>query len=975
MDFEVGKLYHGFRFMSETLIEEINGRGRIFEHEKTGANLISITTDDDNKVFCITFKTPPPDNTGLPHILEHSVLCGSRKFPAKEPFVELAKGSLNTFLNAMTYPDKTMYPVASRNEKDLFNLMDVYLDATFFPKIHEIEEIFLQEGWHLEIRENNEPVLSGVVYNEMKGAFSSPEMLLMRKIPESLFPQTQYGKEPGGDPDEIPKLTIEKFREFHKKYYHPSNSYIFLYGNGDLDKQLEFLNNEYLRHFTREKIDVEIKLHPPFERISEKTYLYPISEHDREENKSYLSLNYVVGKSTDPVLYMGFDIIEYLLMETPAAPLKNALLKEKLGEDVFGIYERNILQPFLSFVVKHTTYEKKERFVGTIFKTLESMVERGIDKVLVEAAINAKEFALREADFRGLPKGLVYCIHCLDSWIYGADPFIHLRFEPTLSMIRKALKEPFFETLIEKYILKNQHGSIVTINPKRGLQKEKDLKAREELKRVVSGLSKEELEDISRKAEALKKRQLTPDPPEILEKIPLLSLDEINPRAEKLPQERHEINGRTLLFHPIFTSGIIYLNQIFDVESIPAEELPYISVLSYLLAKVSTKSFHYTELANEIDKHTGGISFFPSTYSAKDTDEIYMPKYIARSKAFVNKIENLVKILKEVISGTVFNDKERIRELLFELRSRIEMSINLEGHSYAIRRLLAYYSPFGRYVEELSGLNYYRFITSLTSDFEKRFEELGERLSSLCKKIFSKNNVLLSVTADAKDYVKLEKQLCEIFEGFSDHKGETIKYEFSELDGNEGLLTPGKIQFVAKGYNYRRLGYDYNGTMLVLRTILGLDYLWNRVRVQGGAYGCFARVSRNGNFYFCSYRDPNLRKTLEVYNGAGAYLKQFDPSKREMRKYIIGTISKLDSPLTPSMKGEVATDRYIRGITYEDVQKARDEVLSTDSRKIKRFSEMLDDLMKNGYYCVIGNEAKIKEHSDLFARLVPVFQA
>jgi len=968
--------YIGYEFKDETGINEIDSKGEVLIHKKSGARIVLVNNNDDNKVFSIAFKTPPEDSTGLPHILEHSVLCGSRKFPSKEPFVELAKGSLNTFLNAMTFPDKTMYPVASRNEKDFFNLMDVYLDAVFFPNIYKYPEIFKQEGWHYEIVDGDHPRLeiSGVVYNEMKGAYSTPEELLMRKVQETLYPNTPYAHDSGGDPEKIPELTYERFIKFHKRYYHPSNAYIYAYGNINKSKFLDFIDREYLSNFDREYIKSDIPLQNPLGSLREYEFLYPISKGESELDKTYFSLNFSIGTATDPVLTMAFSIIEYLLLETPASPLKNALIKEGIGKDVFGVFESSLLQPHFSIVIKNSNGDKKTMFKKVVFDTLNNLVKNGIDKKLIEASINIFEFKLREADYRGLPKGLVYHIKMMESWLYDSDPFIHLRYDSHLIEVKRALKDNYFEELIKKYILESEHSTLVTIKPDKDILEEKEKKLRERLDRYFKGLTKDEKKRIIEETKRLKIRQITPDPPEVLEKIPILSINDIDKETESLPLEVHKEKETTQLYHPIFTSGIVYFNLFFDTTAVSQDDIPYISLLSQILTRVSTENYSYGDLSNEINVYTGGISIVADAFGNKDDDAIYYPKLVVKSKSLVDKFPDLIRILREIIFKTRYNEKDRIKEIVQEARSRLEMSIYELGHNIASGRLLSYFSPFGKYMETLSGLSYYWFVRDLEENYDGKYEVLSNKLTDAAERIFNLNNLILSITADRKDIDKISNQIKSFKEDFPINKIEKNSYSFKLTPDNEGLMTPGNVQYVAKGYNFKRLGYKYSGRLMVLRTIASLDYLWNRVRVQGGAYGSFARFGRNGNMYFCSYRDPNLEETLKVYDEMGRYLNEFNPNDREMTKYIIGTVSKLDHPLTPSMKGEVATTRYISGVTQDDVQEERDEVLGTDVKSIRSFSDMVRDTMKNGYYCALGNENKISASSKIFGKLIKVFK-
>ncbi|SNS99608.1 hypothetical protein SAMN05446037_103228 [Anaerovirgula multivorans] len=975
MIFQVGENYNGFKLLEEKEIKEMNSIGRIFEHEKSGAGLLYIQNDDDNKVFSITFRTPPTDSTGLPHILEHSVLCGSRKFPAKDPFVELAKGSLNTFLNAMTFSDKTMYPIASRNDKDFLNLMDVYLDAVFYPNIYEKPQILAQEGWHYELENLEEEIAyKGVVYNEMKGAFSSPEQVLFRKMQDSLFPDTTYKYDSGGDPEVIPDLTQEQFLSFHKKLYHPSNSYIYLYGNGDIMEHLRLMNEEYLDNFGKIQVDSEISLQEPYKEPKASTVEYSVSADESEDNKTFLSLNFVVGKATNPELHLAFDILTYLLLDTSAAPLKKALLEADLGKDVFGAYDHSILQPVLSVVVKNTNEEEKERFERIVFDTLQQLVKKGIDKKLIEAAINIHEFKLREADYGRYPKGLMYCMKSMESWLYNESPLLHLNYAATLEKIKTALTTNYFEKLIEKHLIKNQHRSLLIVKPKKGLAQEKEEEVKQKLSDYKEKLSKEDLQKLIENTEALKKYQEAPNDPEDLIKIPLISLEDIEAKAETIPLVEKTEENVPVLHHPMFTNEIAYINLLFDTTVVPQNLIPYISLLSFTLGKVSTEKYSYEDLSNEMNIYTGGIDFRADAYSLKDDDGTYFPKMIARSSALVKQIPKLFELLGEMIGKSKYDEVKRLKEIIREVKSRLEMNILQDGHIVAARRATSYFSPIGHYKEICTGIEFYQFIEELERNFDNKLQEIQSNLQKVASMIFNKNNLLVSVTIEEKDYEVYKQSFNSLMEYIKDETFEKHQYLFDYSIKNEGLLTSSKVQYVAKAYNFNKLGHNYTGHLQVLKTIVGLNYLWNKVRVTGGAYGAMAGFSRNGNLYFTSYRDPNLERTLKVYDEAYQYIQQFSADEREMTKYIIGTISKMDAPLTPFMKGQEATANYISKIEYEDLQNERDEVLKTKPEDIKSLSSLIKDVMNQNYLCVLGNEGKIKSNKEVFEHLVNVFK-
>lgn len=972
MILKIGENYNGFKLLEVEDINELNSTGRIFIHEKSGAKLFHIENEDDNKVFSISFRTPPKDSTGVAHILEHSVLCGSKKFPVKEPFVELLKGSLNTFLNAMTFGDKTMYPVASRNSKDFLNLMDVYFDAVLNPNIYQYPEIMMQEGWHYELNDKAEEITyKGVVYNEMKGALSSPESILMRKVSESLFPDTTYGVESGGDPDFIPELTQEKFLEFHKNYYHPSNSYIYLYGDMNLLETLKFMDENYLKDYDKIEVDSKISHQKAFEKQSRVEVEYPISSSEKEEDKTFFSLNYVIENSTDPELYMAFDILENVLLETQAAPLKKAIIDANLGKDVFGMFDNSILQPTFSIVVKNSNENKEEDFKKVVYDTLNKLVNEGIDKKLIQSVINIKEFNLREADFNSYPKGLVYNIMCMDTWLYDCSPVIHLRYAATMEKIKAGLNSNYFEKLIKKYILNNSHSSLLMVKPKKGLAEVKEKELTDKLKAFKKSLSDVELDEIISETVKLTLRQTSGDLEEDINKIPLLSLKDINKEADKLPLEERE-DG--ILFHNIFTNGIAYVNMYFETCRVKLEQLPYITLLGELLGSINTENFSYEDLSNEININTGGIRYAAKAYMKNGDDEEFFPKFVVKAKALDNKVPKLMELISETIMNSKFDDKKRIGELIAEIKSRYEMKIQGEGHVLAASRVQSYFSPFGKYAELLSGISFYHFIADLDNHFENKYEELVAALKDVSQKIFNKNNLLVSITSPEEEFKKIKDNLVILTKKLDSSMYEKQDYNFNLKAENEGLMTSGKVQFVAKGGNYKKLGFNYTGAMLLLRSVARYDYLWNRVRVQGGAYGCMAAFLKNGNMYFTSYRDPNLKETLNVYDEMPAYLEKFNADEREMTKYIIGTVSELDTPLTPSMKGQVATANFISGVKFEDVQRERNEVLEAKVTDISGLSKLVSAVMNEKYICALGNEDKLKNNKDVFNKLIDIIE-
>lgn len=969
-----GEVYCDFKLVEERRIDEISGKGLIFIHEGSGARVIKIECKDDNKVFSIGFRTPPKDSTGLTHILEHSVLCGSEKFPCKEPFVELLKGSMNTFLNAMTFADKTIYPVASRNTKDFFNLMDVYMDGVLHPNIYKYEEIFKQEGWHYELEDLKSPLIyNGVVYNEMKGAYSSPESVLYRKINQSLFPDTPYKEESGGDPDHITDLTYKEFIEFHKNYYHPSNSYIFLYGDGDTKEELRFLNDNYLKDFNEKKISSEIPIQKPFNKPKDMVFTYGIADNEDSKDKTFFNANFVVGTSYDKELDLSMQILEYILLETPASPVKKALIEAGVGKSVYGDFDTSLRQPIFSIIAKNGSENNKAYFKEILLATLNELVEEGIDSELIEASINKIEFTLREADFKSYPAGIMYDIKIMDSWLHGEDPFMHLQYEDALKNIKDQYKNRYFENLIKKYLLENPHSSIITLIPEKGVSEAKEKQLKEKLEKYKNSLSQKELETIIEDTKKLKKRQQTADSEEALNSVPMLSIEDIDKNAERIPLEERNLGSTKVLFHQLDTNKIAYMNLYFNAKGVPQDLVPYAKLLTTLMGKISTEQLDFGALSNKINLTTGGMSIGLNAYGSSKSLE-YTPMVVIKVKNLMDKSDDTAALVNQIITKTNYKEKTRILEVIKESKAYFESIALTSGHVISFNRAMAYFMPKGRYDEITGGLEFYKFLCDLEKNFDGRWDEISSNLYKTSEYIFNENNLMVSYSSKVEEYNNLERIMPKLLENLNKNKVNYVEYDFPKLEGNEGLLTQSNVQYVAKGGNYKKDGFKYSGSLVVLESIGSYDYLWNKVRVQGGAYGVMTNFRRDGAMFIVSYRDPNIKETLQVYDDMYKYLETFEANNREMTKYIIGAINKVDYPLTNSMKGEMATSEYLRGITHQDIQKERDEILNTKVEDIRALSKVMKKVMAQHHICVLGNENKLKENKDLFSKLIRVIE-
>ena len=649
-------------------LSDLKSKGTLLKHKKSGARVLLMENDDENKVFTIGFRTPPSDSTGVPHIMEHSVLCGSKEFPVKDPFVELVKGSLNTFLNAMTYPDKTVYPVASCNDKDFQNLMHVYMDAVFYPNIYQHDKTFRQEGWSYKLDDpDGELTISGVVYNEMKGAFSSPEGVLDRVVLNSLFPDNAYSVESGGDPEVIPKLTYEQFLDFHRKYYHPSNSYIYLYGDMDMEEKLRWLDEKYLSDFENEPVDSEIHLQKPFTEMKEVVQEYSIASEESEEDNTYLSYNKVIGTTLDEKLYLAFEILDYALLSAPGAPLKKALLDAGVGKDISGSYDNGVYQPIFSVISKNANVEQKEEFVRVIEDTLKDIVKNGINKKALRAGINYHVFRFREADFGNYPRGLMYGLQLFDSWLYDeTKPFIHMQAIPTFEFLKEQVETGYFEELIQKYLLDNTHGSIVIIKPERGRTARMDKELADKLQAYKESLSKDEIDALVKATKELEEYQEEESAPEDLAKIPVLGREDISREIAPIYNKELETSGVKLVHHKVETNGIGYTALLFDLSGIPEEKLPYISILQSVLGIINTKNYEYSELFNEINVHTGGIGTSLELYTdvTKVKEKEFRATFEIKGKALYPKMDVLFSMMREILMESDLGDEKRLKEIL-----------------------------------------------------------------------------------------------------------------------------------------------------------------------------------------------------------------------------------------------------------------------------------------------------------------------
>lgn len=957
-----------YEILDEHRVEDVQSDGFILRHKKSGARIAILSNNDDNKVFYIGFRTPPEDETGVPHIIEHTTLCGSKKFPVKDPFIELAKGSLNTFLNAMTYPDKTVYPVASCNDQDFKNLMDVYLDAVFNPNITKYEEIFKQEGWHYELTgKDDELKINGVVYNEMKGAYSSPDEVLSSQIYRSLFPDNTYSKDSGGNPEYIPKLTYEAYLDFYHKYYHPSNSYIYLYGDMDVVERLEWLDKEYLSLYDYKKVNSEINKQPAFDEIKNVEAQYSITMDDTQENKTYLSYNRVVGDTLDEMLYQAFDVLDYALVSSPGAPVKQALIDAGIGDDVYGSYDAGILQPVFSFVAKNANASQADEFESIIENTLKEVVKTGINKEALLAGINSSEFKFREADFGQFPKGLLFGLNCLDSWLFDdMKPFIHLECLGTFAKLRKAVDTDYFEKLIQEYLLDNTHGSSVTVKPKRGLGNEREEALAKELSNYKASLSDEEIKKLIEDTEHLKKYQEEPSSDEDLRKLPMLTRADMKKNAMAFSNIEDELLDVKVVRHDIESNGIDYISFLFDAGDFAQSELGYLGFFTNALGLVSTEKYSYTDLANATNIYTGGISTGTASHPDIKDRNNFVFKFEVKLKVLEKNLDKALELMEQMLLSSDFTDTKRLGELVAQIKARLQANLSSSGHLVAAMRSMSSFSRYALYQDELKGIAFYRSICRIEKELSESPKNVSDKLAAIAKKLFARNRMLISFTGNNEAYGNAKPSLEKVIAGFDKMSAVGNQAEVHFNTAKEAFIDASQIQYVAKTGDFICEGYEYTGALRLLRIILSYDYLWINVRVKGGAYGCMNTFLRSGESYFVSYRDPNLSDTLDVYDRIPEYIKSFSPDERDMTKYIIGTFSALDTPMNPEAKGSRSLSAYLEGITYEQIQKERNEILNAQPEDIRRLADLVKAVLKKDSICVIGNENMIKESAGLF---------
>ncbi len=960
--------YAGYRLIGKKFVKEVNADCYLFEHIKSGARVLKIAADDPNNTFSIAFKTIPESDAGTPHIMEHSLLNGSKNFPVKSPFDVLSKGSLNTFLNAMTYPDFTIFPVASVNTKDYFNLMHVYLDAVFNPLIYSDPRIFMQEGWHYELNDIKSPLeYKGVVYNEMKGAFSSPERELWYQIQKNLFPDNGYRYSSGGYPSAIPSLTYEDFVSFHKRHYHPSNSYIFLYGNADLEQELAFIDKEYLSRYDKADLGMDVKLNPPFTAFKEVSAYYPVIEGAPVDHQTYLALNWVIGKGSDQATVIALDILADVLVNQESAPVRKALNDAGIGKDIYGAAQ-NMQQNMFSIVVQNANPAEKDSFRSIIMQTLKKVVKEKIDREALQGSINRMAFRLREGD--DAQKGISYNVRSMTSWLFTNDPFPALEYEAQLTLLKTALTSDYLEDIIQKEFIDNPYGLVVTLEPRRGLEKENSKKITDELAAYKQKLAPNDLDTIVKITADLVAYQKKEDKPEALATIPVLKISDINRDATWYDVTTQKTDGIEQLYHNEFTNHIVYMNYWFNLHAIPQEMIPYAAVLTELLGKMDAGSYSYEKLDKALNVNTGGFNTTLASFLPDYDDNKFLPEFRIQMKATTEKLDTSMRLLAVILTGTKLDNKDRLGELLRRHQSQVESNITQNGYGVALNRLESYYSQRGVFNDMTRGASYYWFVTDLVKQYAADPDGVIARLNQVKDALFVKSNLLAGTTSGEEDFRIYAKSLPVLASALPNNPVILNTWLLNPVAKNEGIESASKVQYVLQGYDFRKLGIPWDGKWNVLSQVMSTDWLQTRIRVVGGAYGGFSGISKSGTFYLASYRDPNLKETLDNYQGTIDYLAKFQADSMTMTRYIIGTIANLDYLMTPSEKGDLAFRRYMEKTTKEAVQKDRDAVLATSPADIQKMSTVLAQVLGQQVYCVYGNEDKLKANKNLFKNLV-----
>lgn len=955
-----------YKLIEQKYIEDIHSNVSLYEHEKTKARVVTLENDMDNLAFGIGFKTPPKDSTGVAHILEHSVLGTNEKYTTKEPFFDLIKTSVATFLNAMTFNDKTIYPFSSKNKKDFYNLLDVYMTSVLFPGIYESKNIFLREGWHYELLNKEDDItINGIVYNEMKGAYSSEDEQIYDGIRLKLFEDSTYGIDSGGNPKNIPDLSYEEFLDFHRKYYHPSNSYIYISGNLDMEEALETIDRDFLSKFDYLDVDSEIILPPA--RTKREEFHFEYAAAKEEKNKDYLAIGYNLGRYDNKIDAFMASFMSELLIDSEAAPVKEALLEKGLGEDVYSITQEGLVLDFNIFS-KYTSRDRKDEFVETIEDTLRDLVENGIDKDLLRATLNKVEFGIREGG--GANAQIYRFIWAMSNWHYGKTPFEGLDFSNAINFIREKIDTDYFERYIEEKFLNNADSVVMVATPSATKNEKEAKELKERLSAYKKSLSDEEIDKLIEETKAFNEFLSKEDSDEDKATLPSLELTDIKPEIEHTKYSVEEYKNSEIMKISQPTNGITFLNFMFDSSFVKEEDLFYYSLLDAFLTKLRTENYSYQELDNIINMNTGGINSKSIVLTHNKTGEM-LPKFKVTMRVLSDKVEKSFEILEEVLFRTKFDNKKRIKDILLELKSDMDSRVIQMGHIAAANVVKSYYAKDSYYQEVIGGFIFYNRLCDFIENFDKEVDTLIEKLEEYSSNMFNRRGLVVSVT-QKENYMDNISEIKKFIDKLTDEEVVTSPFEFKENKRNVAYTSSANVNYVAKGYSYKNIGKEYNGNIAVIKNLVGSDYLYTEIRAKGGAYGQGLLVNQDGDMVATSYRDPHIINTLKVYDNIADYIRNLKLTDKELKDAIIGSINTFDPNLSPQDKGELAMSRYITGLTEEEVEKNKEECLKTTLEELKEYAEVLEKVMEKEYICVIGNEEKIMEHKELFGEIMPL---
>ena len=951
---------HRFERVETRDIPELNTEASLYRHP-TGAQLMSlVNTGDENKVFGINFRTPPTDSTGIAHILEHSVLCGSEKYPVKEPFVELLKGSLKTFLNAFTYPDKTCYPVASQNLQDFHNLIDVYLDAVFHPRL--TPEVLKQEGWHYEV-DGDKLTYKGVVFNEMKGAYSAPERVLGETIQQGLFPDNTYGVESGGHPRHIPDLTWEQFEAFHKDLYHPSNARIWFYGDDPVGERFEILE-AYLSQFEAREPDSAVAVQKLWTEPRTMEATYAVSEDSGEEaDKHFVAVNWLLQDGLDYGTRVGLQVLDHVLLGTSAAPLRKALIESGLGEDLTGGgMESELRQLFFSVGLRGVAPADEPRVQELIVEALTRLAEDGIDPETIRASMNTTEFRLRENNTGSYPRGLILMLRSLATWLYDGDPFEPLSFEAPLAALKERIADGgYFEGLIQTHLLSNPHRTTVFVRPDAAQSAREEAEEAERLAKVRETLSDVDMKRIAAEAEELKERQEAPDDPADLANIPTLSLGDLDRKIRQIPVDRTEVAGATTLYHDLFTNGIIYFDVGFDLRTLPAELLSYLPLFGRCLMEIGTETEDFVRLSQRVGSRTGGM-WTGTLITNHRVEALPVAHFFLRGKSMLHQVGDLLDIAGDVLLTTKFDNPQRFLQMALEEKAGEESGLIPGGHGVVNLRLKSQLNVSAWANEQMEGISYLFFLRRLVKEIESDWGSVLTKLHALRDHLINRSTLMVNATFPEADRAAVEPHIEALVQAMPERPVAAGVWTPTLSPVNEGLTLPAQVNYVGKGGNLYDVGYELKGSVGVITKYLRNAYLWDRVRVQGGAYGAFCSFDHfTGVLSFASYRDPNLQATVDAYDGAAAFLQNLELSDEELTKSIIGTIGEMDSYQLPDAKGYMSMVREMTGVDDEYRQQMRDAVLATSAADFREFGDALSRLNEIGKVVVLGSKDAIDE--------------